>query len=634
MKKILLIALIETALIAGSFAQNRALDSLNFLLKQDLSDSLRGYVLDELSYNWFYDNLDSSLFYAKKSVEVFKKINSDIGLTRAYTDLAVAYHYKNEWDSAEVNYIRAGDAHRTIENPLGEAGSLNNLGVLFMDKGDLKTAADNYLASLRIKEKWNDSTGMVSGNTNLGVIFRKQGNYEKALEYYSKALSLALKLELKNKLPTLYINIGSMYNYMERYEDGLRFNKLGLEISKQINSSRYIGNSYVNISDSFLGLEKPDSSLSYINSAVQIFRNNSDTVNLARALNSAATLQIKKENYNAALNHSREVQKLNLNHNLDLSVKNAFNLAIELSALNQNKLAYEKLLEAYSLKDSLLNESLNETISQLSAKYESEQKERKILELERDKIEADLNLSKSENTRNVILLVAALILGVSLLLYRLYRVKVKSEAAISKSLAEKETLLKEIHHRVKNNLQVVSSLLSMQSRFIKDEQALGAVNEGQTRVESMALIHQKLYQENNLSGVNVKEYIEDLAEVLRQSYTKDVDVDFEYQIDDLTIDVDTIIPIGLILNELICNSLKHAFPNQEEGKINVRLQEHDGELQLEVSDNGVGSNREVKEKSFGTVLIESLAMKLKASVEVNGVDGTSSLLRIKKYKLV
>lgn len=634
MKRLLVLSCLLAVFIRTSYAQNSILDSLNNLLSQDLSDSLRGYVLDELSYQWYYNNLDSSLYYANQSVEVFQQINDQKGLARAYTDAAVAYHYKNEWDSAESHYLKAKSAHEASENQLGVAGSLNNLGVLLIDKGDFISAADQFLVSLKIKESLGDSAGMASGNANLGLIFRKQGNYENAIRYYMTSLDILLRLKKTQNLPTIYINIGSLYNFKNDFEEGLRYNKLGLAVSKDLNSTRYVGESYVNISDSFLGLNMPDSSVLYIGKAIGIFRANDDNVNLSRALNSAASLHLEKGEYRKALSYSKEVKELNSAGNLDLVVKNAFNLSKGYAGIGQMNNAYSALMDAYSAKDSLLDESLNDKISELTIQYESEKQERKILELERNQIETDLNLAQSRNQRNVFVLIAALVLGVSVLLLILYKVKSKSEAAIAKSLDEKETLLKEIHHRVKNNLQVVSSLLSMQSRFITDENALGAVNEGQTRVESMALIHQKLYQENNLSGVNARDYIEDLAEILKQSYSTSSDVVFEYDVDDLMIDVDTIIPIGLILNELICNSLKHAFPDAEEGLIKVGLKEEANELKLEISDNGIGSDLNPSDKSFGMVLIESLAMKLKATLQVDSKNGTSVALNISKYKLV
>ena len=615
-------------------AQTHVLDSLSKLLNQPITDSLKGYVLDELSYQWFYNNLDTSLYYANQSVAVFKEINNLEGLARAYTGVAVAYHYKNEWDSAEVNYLKSKETNEVAGDSVGIAGSLNNLGVLLMDKGDFKSAADQFLVSLKIKESLGDSAGMASGNANLGLIFRKQGNYESAIQYYMTSLDILLKLGRLQNLPTIYINIGSLYNFKNDFEKGLKYNQLGLKASKELNSSRYIGESFINISDSYQGLNVLDSSLFYIKEAIGMFRSNDDNVNLGRALNSAAGLHLKKNEYQTALKYSLEVKELNKAGKLDLVVKNNFNLAQEYAGLSRMNLAYSALMDAYSAKDSLLNESLNDKIAELTAQFESEKKERKILELQRNQIEADLDLAESRNQRNVFVLIAMLVLGISILLFVLYRVKARSASTIAKSLDEKETLLKEIHHRVKNNLQVVSSLLSMQSRFITDESALGAVNEGQTRVESMALIHQKLYQENNLSGVQAKEYIEDLADILKQSYETDTEIEFAYDIEDLMIDVDTIIPIGLILNELICNSLKHAFPKAEEGIIQIGLKEEADILKLEIRDNGIGSASAPSEKSFGMVLIESLALKLKATLHIDTQDGTSVTLDIGKYKLV
>jgi two-component sensor histidine kinase len=149
----------------------------------------------------------------------------------------------------------------------------------------------------------------------------------------------------------------------------------------------------------------------------------------------------------------------------------------------------------------------------------------------------------------------------------------------------------------------------------------------------MALIHQKLYQENHLAGVKSKEYIEDLAETLRNTYALHTDIEFQYDVDDLIIDVDTIIPLGLILNELICNSLKHAFPEQKRGIIRIELKEKDQKLILKVCDNGVGMIPS-EGTSFGIVLIESLAQKLKATIETHTNNGTCTQVTISHYKLV
>ena len=139
-------------------------------------------------------------------------------------------------------------------------------------------------------------------------------------------------------------------------------------------------------------------------------------------------------------------------------------------------------------------------------------------------------------------------------------------------MLEREVLLKEIHHRVKNNLQIISSLLNLQARFIKDKSAVDAVQEGRNRVKSMALIHQKLYQQDNIQGINMPEYIENLSRALLTSYKIKGDrITVDRKVDAIYLDIDTAIPLGLIINELLTNSLKYAFPENEKGELKISL---------------------------------------------------------------
>ena len=164
------------------------------------------------------------------------------------------------------------------------------------------------------------------------------------------------------------------------------------------------------------------------------------------------------------------------------------------------------------------------------------------------------------------------------------------EEKLEKTIEEKDLLMKEIYHRVKNNLMVISSLLNLQSSYIKDKNTQEIFKESQNRAKSMALIHEKLYKSGDLKHIDFAEYIENLSNDLYYAYTKDKQkVKLLLDVDELTLDVETSIPLGLILNELLTNSLKHAFPEGREGKIIVEMhREHNGRFKLSVSDNGIG----------------------------------------------
>jgi two-component sensor histidine kinase len=209
------------------------------------------------------------------------------------------------------------------------------------------------------------------------------------------------------------------------------------------------------------------------------------------------------------------------------------------------------------------------------------------------------------------------------------------KAKTERLLRDRETLLREIHHRVKNNLQVVSSLLSIQGRELAEGDAKTAVIEGRNRVQSMALIHQFLYGEHNLSSINMTHYVTELSRRLLSAYSIDPDqVELHVEVDNIMLDVDTAIPLGLIINELITNSLKHAFPEKCEGNLWVSLKDQGGVLTLQVRDDGVGIGHAKKSASaFGMTLLNAFKQKLDGQYDIFPDPGFKVEYRVRNYKI-
>jgi two-component sensor histidine kinase/putative methionine-R-sulfoxide reductase with GAF domain len=202
------------------------------------------------------------------------------------------------------------------------------------------------------------------------------------------------------------------------------------------------------------------------------------------------------------------------------------------------------------------------------------------------------------------------------------------EEQLKISLKEKEILLKEIHHRVKNNLQVVSSLLKLQSEYIQNRQMLEMFRESQNRVKSMALIHEKLYQSQDLVKIDFAEYVRNLATYLFRSYRVNPGaITLKRNVDDVSLGIDTAIPCGLIINELVSNSLKHAFPASKEGEIHIAFHsDKDNQFTLIVSDNGAGLPRDLdfrNTESLGLQLVNLLVHQLEGTVELDRSGGTT-----------
>ena len=207
-----------------------------------------------------------------------------------------------------------------------------------------------------------------------------------------------------------------------------------------------------------------------------------------------------------------------------------------------------------------------------------------------------------------------------------------ADQKIRDSLREKEVLLKEIHHRVKNNLQVVSSLLNLQSRSIPDEESRKFFRESQHRVHSMALIHEQLYESENLSQIDFPEYVRQLVAYLFRAYGVSLSrVDLETRIDPVSFGVDVAVPCGLIINELVSNSLKYAFPEGKTGKVRLDLRKRPhSQVTLTVLDTGIGFPSNVSllnTRTLGLRLVRSLAQQLDGKAEIKNRGGAQVRIR-------
>ena len=286
-----------------------------------------------------------------------------------------------------------------------------------------------------------------------------------------------------------------------------------------------------------------------------------------------------------------------------------------------------------ALQDSIFNETKSKQIAQLSIQYETATKDKNIeLLVQKDKVQQD-TLRQSDIMKKVTLAGILVMLVVTGLVYHQYRNKQRRNKEINeKNLAlerlvrDKEWLVKEIHHRVKNNFHIVASLLEIQSSYLKNKEALSAIKESQHRIHSMSIIHQKLYQSETLSTIHMPEYIYELVEYLRESYSIREKVGFSLQIENIELNHASAITLGLILNEVITNAIKYAFAMTENAKISISLSYISGsQISLSISDNGSGLPIDFDSKigaSMGMELLQGLTDDLGGNLSIEANDGT------------
>jgi two-component sensor histidine kinase len=247
------------------------------------------------------------------------------------------------------------------------------------------------------------------------------------------------------------------------------------------------------------------------------------------------------------------------------------------------------------------------------------------------------------------MLLSALLLCIAVivlvLLYRREvgrRLQVEQSSAVrdlhlTQLLKEKEWLLSEINHRVKNNLQIMISLLNSQEFFLKDPEAREAIRNSQRRLQVMSLAYQKVYEPEHPSDIDMNLYISELVEYLRSEYKTDTNINFNLQIDKVFLPVTTAVPLGMIINEAFSNSLRYAFPRTVGGEIEIKFlcNEQDACFKLMISDNGVGLPQNFKQdemQSLGTSLMLGLSKQLKGDLQFKNEDGLAVIVEFTNLK--
>ncbi|MBO2009980.1 histidine kinase dimerization/phosphoacceptor domain -containing protein [Hymenobacter negativus] len=316
------------------------------------------------------------------------------------------------------------------------------------------------------------------------------------------------------------------------------------------------------------------------------------------------------------------------------------------SALGHYLPAMAHLRQREAIKDSIFNTAKSRQMEELQVQFETKEKEQNIQLLTEKGLRQQSNLQRAQTARNTTIAGALLLLLLLALGYNRYRLKQRSNQRLEAQqreineknhslevvLTEKEWLLKEIHHRVKNNLQIIISLLQSQSKYLLDEAAINAIEQSQHRVRAMALIHQKLYRSESLSRIDMPAYIKEVVEQLSECFDPEEQIRFRFQLAPLELDVTQAVPLGLIINEAITNALKYAFPpnfrpDGHGGTVDLTLAEVDaGHYLLVVADDGVGMPADVdlrRSNSMGANIMRGLSKQLGGDLQVASGRGVT-----------
>lgn len=563
------------------------------------------------------------------------------GIAAVYNDLAWEY-FHTDYDSSIHYAEKALNYSIEIHDQYWHAVSLEMMALLCESRGDIDGAIALYLQVIPLREEIGGQ-GLENTYTNMGAAFKTIENYQKALTYFRKSL----KIETKNKniegIAGSLINLAITERRLGNMDSVSFWLKDAISLSDEIDNTSMKMHALLNLGGVYQEFEQLDSAKIYFEESLSLSRFTHDSRSGTIAALGLGEVAGKEGNYEEALAHLAEAESLVLEVNIFDYLSRIYRSRSEIYERQGNyKAALKSQSRFIEIHDSIMNLEVISLTAELEGKYQNERAERQITEMQLEAIERELAAETGKKERRVLIFASVLlVMLVAFLTYRYFkkaetsRLLTEKNKTIALALNDREVLLKEIHHRVKNNLQVVSSLLSIQGREISDKKALEAVNESKHRVHSMALIHQYLYSDNDLKSIDMQQYITELCKRLFSAYRLDHDlVELRIEVDPIHVDVDTAVPMGIVINELITNALKYAFPDNREGFLLIKLREDTGKLHLSVSDNGVGKSAVAREGfSFGSKLIDAFKKKLEADLEINHKNGYHVQYTIGKYKL-
>jgi two-component sensor histidine kinase len=592
------------------------------------------------------NDLEKAYIYADSAWQLAEALDFLPGKVKSQRQMGNTAYYGSNFPAALDHYQYAWKFYSRVGDELNAAKMINNRGLVFRSLGQIDSAVHYFYQSLEVKEQLGDTSSMAYSYNTLGETFAMRKEFEKAEPLFLKALEGFQQTGNAPMEYGLYLNLGGFYRDQGKLAEALPYIQKGLAYYEVNGPQREVGRGKYILGGLYFDQGKyAESEAAYLESKA-VFDSLKSDMRILGCLLRLSEVALAQGQNSRALELARAGRKKALELGTREQEAQALQVLIDVHKKEGNYRSALEYTESYhTVMDSVVNIKTRQTMAELEQKYESERRERELADLTAANQLNEINLARQQQVQRWLILIVVLVVIIAVLLFNQYRIKQRTNRVlreknevIQKSLEEKEVLLREIHHRVKNNLQFISSMLRLQTRHVSDPQTRAVLEEGNHRINSMALVHQKLYQEDNLTGVDMVSYIENLLDTLRHAYrAKERQIEVQTQLDPFVLDIDTALPIGLIVNELVTNSFKHAFAEEERGSIIVILQKKENNLVLIVKDNGKGLsptfNLSANDR-FGFELIESLASKLKARLELSEGPGLEVTLSISQFQIL
>jgi two-component system, sensor histidine kinase PdtaS len=635
----ILICLVVVIKPVGGYAQSDLIDQLHIELSQSKTTEDSIHWLNELSWEHtqVYD-LETALTYGELAKELSLFSKSISGLATAYSRIGQVYYTMSSYDLAYSHHIKALNLKAYLGDRKGVAASAQNIGNIFQGQTKLPEAIHFYMLSLKIKEELDDKRGIGNTMNSLGNVYKDQGKFEKAIQLYKQALAIRHEINDSAGIGYSLSNIGIAYGMSGNMEKALEYTQQSLFVLQKIGDIYGESACYASLALIYQHMDKGDLSKSiyYNELSLALYEKMQDKRGVTMVYTNIGNLyallnnRLKAEEYLLkGLTLAQDIEVLDYIKGIHYNLYELYEKTGELQKAIVHLKAYD------AVKDSLYKDETAFLLEGKLAAYANQKKEQEfklqLVQVEHEKLQQEAKLERQFFLLLFFIVVVVVLVMFSWLFYRANQRQKMANIALQeqKNLVdrknqENETLMAEIHHRVKNNLQVISSLLSLQGKNTTDKELQMAIDESRQRVKSMELVHKMLYEGHTFMAIPLHEYFKKLANVVLEVFAQDDEINVSINASNVKLDIEEVIPLGLIVNELLTNSLKHNIEHDRKLKISLTCTADNEYIRLRYADNGEATSHTVNamnNASFGMKLIGLLVKQLNAEMEVSEAEG-------------
>jgi len=587
------------------------------------------------------DLMQRRIGYLENAREIYHELNDKEGGISVLSNIGYHYLVLSRFEEAYTAFIKALQLENAIGYPYTHY-TADGIVMLTMAQGKFGEPLKYSLEAVKTAEVTRDSIGWANFYARLGELYYTEGGRaEESLKWMLKALD---RYVITND-GSLYQNLYGIVKLMHEGHREQEALDLVLRISKKVppvdpNDSVF---HRLTFALGYMGAKQyalAEQNIVAADSIQRIFQVSSHYVSLNSSYertminNSYGSLYFAKGQFAKSKKYLEEYladSSRAVALETDISV---YKQLIQIDSIFHDAASGVNHYKLYTqLLDSNFRVSKVRQAEELQVMYQTKEKEDQIALLNQQAKLEQTNLKHATLVKNLTIAGIVAVLIIAGLLYRQNRLKQKSNSVITHKneqlqhlLVEKEWLLKEIHHRVKNNLQTIMGLLGTQSGYLKNDIAINAITDSRRRIQAMSLIHQRLYQTDNLSAIRMTDYIRELVDFLSEGFNIGNRIRFNQEIDPIELDLAHCIPLGLILNEAITNSFKYAFPNNARGTINISVTRNSKhQLSLRIQDDGAGlppGLNVAKSDSMGMNLMRGLSAEIGADFSISSQNGT------------